>query len=84
MAKTVMLRISEDLVKVIDDKVEEYNKRCPYDKRVSRVEVSRLVADYLATIPAEKLIGRYEVYKPNGNGYGVRLIGRFPGAGLSL
>ena len=84
MVKTVMLRISEDLAKVIEDKEKEYNNACPYDRRVSRVEVTRLMADYLATIPAEKLVGKYETYKPNGNGYGVRLVGRFPGAGLSL
>ena len=84
MGRSSNPRISEELARVIKDKTEEYNKRNPFDTPISQVEVSRLIAEYLATVPAESLVKRYERCKPNGNRFNIRLVGNFPGAGLSL
>ena len=84
MNRTVTYRIDQclvDQIKLICDRINEHR---PEGKKLSKVEVSRFIADYLQTNHIDQSIAKLEPYKPNGNGYGLHIVSRFPGSGLSL
>jgi hypothetical protein len=79
-----MYRIDLSLVAQIETIYESLNKNRPNGKKLSKVEVSRFIADYLQTNHIEASITKLEAYKPNGNRYGLKIISKFPGDGFSL